>query len=121
MRVLQGDSQEGVGEAHLGSHCSVAMIPPRLCTSIQTVLWGLDLAIPSFTFFFLMADQTAAVDHLAVCTLIAKYSRAICFLSFLVREAPHEIIALQRFPSNRCCCVMGPQCVSRLPREAGIA
>ena len=52
MRVLQGDSQEGVGEAHLGSHCSVAMIPPRLCTSIQTVLWGLDLAIPSFTFFF---------------------------------------------------------------------
>ena len=84
MRVLQGDSQEGVGEAHLGSHWSVAMIPPRLCTSIQIRFVGCVLQSPRcFLIVFLMAEQTAAVDLLAVCTLTAKYSRAIFLLSFL--------------------------------------
>ena len=60
MRVLQGDSQEGVGEANLGSHWSVAMIPPRLRTSIQIRFVGCGLQSPRFFLDFFVSHGGGA-------------------------------------------------------------
>ena len=60
VRVLQCDSQEGVVEANLGSHWSVAMIPPRLRTSIQIRFVGCGLQSPLFFLDFCVSHGGGA-------------------------------------------------------------